>query len=166
MSPPGSCAMEGLSSPFEILWGAPCLQQHRELQAGGTCLLLEEGHVLGTNCLHIWPFSTFLLYIFLVILRAHSQEPSSQQLLFLCLNLFFLSCQVFDCLRDSRDKYLSPSRKKLRFSLLSSHSVAFPVLPTWTADHLQWVQSPAVGWSPPRKGCWPKKLPWTPHGPV
>lgn len=73
------------------------------------------------------------------------RNPRVSSFYFYVLIYFFFGCQVSDCLRDSHDKYLSPSQKKLRFPLLSPHSVALPVLLARTADQLQWVQSPAVG---------------------
>lgn len=79
---------------------------------------------------------------------------------------FFFSCQVFDCFRNSRDKYLTPAQKRLRFPLLSSHSVALPLLLMGQLTISSGCSPRLWDWTPSRKGFRAKRLSLTPHCPI
>lgn len=127
--------------------------------------VLGEGSLQGqTGLRSAWPFSTFLLRTLLVIIRTLSGTLESAGFYFYVLIYFFVSYQVFDCLRDSHvNIYLLPGRSW--GSLCWAHTVSL----LECADQHSWpslvATVPAVGWTPSRKGCWAKKLPMTPQCP-
>lgn len=154
---------DGFTFPFGVPLGTSGLQQPRDPPAGGEMPSHGEGNgrtdIVFTSA---WPFSTCLLFTLLVIVTALSgtlESAASRVHVIIC---FFLSGQVFDCLRDSMVNVYPQPGQSWR-SLCWAHSVVLRMLPTRAADCLQRAQSPAVSWVPSRKAAGPASVrPWLP----